>query len=385
MLILQLAIILIASKIAGDISVRLGQPSVLGKLLIGIVLGPSVLGLVTDTETLSEFSQIGVILLMFIAGLETDIDEFKRTGKASTYVGVAGIVAPLTLGYLAGMMLNLTPIQSGFLGLLLSATSVSISVQALKEMNQLKSREGATILGAAVIDDVVVIIALAFLMSMAGGDVNLGQVVLKKVLFFAGAIFVAWKIVPWFLEKFAPLKVTEAVISSALIICFVYAYLAEYAGVAAIIGAYIAGVAISLTNYKHEVFEKVETISYSIFVPVFFTSIGVSAEFSGMTENLGLIVLLSILAILTKLIGASIGAKVAGFSWNSSLGIGSAMVSRGEVALIIAAIGLESKLLSQDMFAVIVVVILVTTIVTPPMMKWFFKSEPKIENVKSAG
>ncbi|MDQ0247786.1 monovalent cation:proton antiporter-2 (CPA2) family protein [Bacillus fengqiuensis] len=385
MLILQLAIILIASKIAGDISVRLGQPSVLGKLLIGIVLGPSVLGLVTDTETLSEFSQIGVILLMFIAGLETDIDEFKRTGKASTYVGVAGIVAPLTLGYLAGMMLNLTPIQSGFLGLLLSATSVSISVQALKEMNQLKSREGATILGAAVIDDVVVIIALAFLMSMAGGDVNLGQVVLKKVLFFAGAIFVAWKIVPWFLEKFSPLKVTEAVISSALIICFVYAYLAEYAGVAAIIGAYIAGVAISLTNYKHEVFEKVETISYSIFVPVFFTSIGVSAEFSGMTENLGLIVLLSILAILTKLIGASIGAKVAGFSWNSSLGIGSAMVSRGEVALIIAAIGLESKLLSQDMFAVIVVVILVTTIVTPPMMKWFFKSEPKIENVKSAG
>ncbi|HWO98104.1 MAG TPA: cation:proton antiporter [Bacillus sp. (in: firmicutes)] len=385
MLILQLAIILITSKIAGDISVRLGQPSVLGKLLIGIVLGPSVLGLVTNTETLSEFSQIGVILLMFIAGLETDIDEFKRTGKASTYVGVAGIIAPLTLGYLAGMMLNLTPTQSWFLGLLLSATSVSISVQALKEMNQLKSREGTTILGAAVIDDVVVIIALAFLMSMAGGDVNLGQVVLKKVLFFAGAIFVAWKLVPWFLEKFAPLKVTEAVISSALIICFVYAYLAEYAGVAAIIGAYIAGVAISLTNYKHEVFEKIETISYSIFVPVFFTSIGVSAEFSGITENLGLIILLSILAILTKLLGASIGAKAAGFSWNSSLGIGSAMVSRGEVALIIAAIGLESKLLSQDMFAVIVVVILVTTIVTPPMMKWFFKPKLKIENVKSAG
>ncbi|MGF6950376.1 Kef-type K+ transport system membrane component KefB [Neobacillus sp. B4I6] len=240
MLILQLAIILIASKIAGSLSVRLGQPSVLGKLLIGIVLGPSVLGLVNETETLAEFSQIGVILLMFIAGLETDIDEFKRTGKASTLVGFGGIIVPLVLGYFTGIVLNLPTMESWFLGLLLSATSVSISVQALKEMNRLKTPEGATILGAAVIDDVVVIIALAFLMSFAGGDVNLTTVILKKVIFFAGAILVGWKVIPWFLKKFSSLRVTETVISSALIICFVYAYLAEYTGVAAIIGAYIA-------------------------------------------------------------------------------------------------------------------------------------------------
>ncbi|WP_182007430.1 cation:proton antiporter [Priestia aryabhattai] len=385
MLILQLAIILVFSKIAGDISVKLGQPSVLGKLLVGILIGPSVLGLVTETETLKEFSQLGVILLMFIAGLETDVDEFKRTGKASTFVGVGGIVFPLLVGYLAGILLELSTMQSWFLGLLLSATSVSISVQALKEMNQLKSLEGTTILGAAVIDDVVVIIALAFLMSFAGGDINLSVVILKKVFFFAGAIFVGWKVVPWFLNRFSSLKVTEAVTSSALIICFVYAYLAEYTGVAAIIGAYIAGVSISVTKFKHEVFEKVETISYSIFVPVFFTSIGVTAQFSGIMDNIGLIVLLSIVAILTKLIGASIGAKLAGFNWNSSLGIGSAMISRGEVALIIAAIGLESKLLTQDMFAIIVVVVLVTTIVTPPMMKWFFKSDSEVKNMTYTG
>jgi Kef-type K+ transport system membrane component KefB len=278
------------------------------------------------------------------------------------------------------MILNLTTMEAWFLGLLLSATSVSISVQALKEMNYLKSPEGTTILGAAVLDDVVVIIALAFLMSFTGGDVNLTTVVLKKVVFFAGAILVGWKIVPWFLKKFASFKVTETVISSALIICFVYAYLAEYTGVAAIIGAYIAGVAISVTGYKHEVFEKVETIGYSIFVPVFFTSIGITAEFGGITTNLGLIVILSILAILTKLIGAAIGAKAAGFGWNSSLGIGSAMVSRGEVALILGTIGLEANLLSQDLFAVAVVVVLVTTIVTPPMMKLFFKSNPQKES-----
>ncbi|MDR6123340.1 monovalent cation:proton antiporter-2 (CPA2) family protein [Bacillus sp. SLBN-46] len=373
MLILHLAIILIASKIAGSLSVRLGQPSVLGKLLIGIVLGPSVLGLINETHTLKEFSEIGVILLMFIAGLETDLDEFKRTGKASTLVGVGGILVPLVLGYFTGMALELSSLQSWFLGLLLSATSVSISVQALKEMDQLKTREGTTILGAAVIDDVLVIIALAFLMSLAGGDVNLGLVIVKKVVFFAGAILIGWKVVPLFLKRFAKLFVTETVISSALIICFVYAYLAEYTGVAAIIGSYIAGVAISLTNFKHEVFEKVETIGYSIFVPVFFTSIGVSAQFAGISKHIGLIVLLSILAILTKLFGASLAAKLAGFSWNSSFGIGSAMVSRGEVALIIAAIGLEANLLNQELFAILVVVILVTTIVTPPMMKWFFK------------
>nr|WP_170295440.1 cation:proton antiporter [Chengkuizengella sediminis] len=363
------------SKIAGDISVRLGQPAVLGKLLIGIVLGPTVLGIVTNTDVLEEISQIGVILLMFIAGLETDVQEFKRTGKASTYVGVLGIVVPLTAGYLAGIYMELPTLEAVFLGLLLSATSVSISVQALKEMGKLKSKEGTTILGAAVIDDILVIISLAFLMSLAGGDVQLGEVILKKVLFFVVAIGLAWKVVPWVLKKFAPLKVSEAVISAGLIICFSYAFLAEYAGVAGIIGAYIAGVAISLTNYKHEVFEKVETISYSIFVPVFFTSIGVTIEFIGIGDQIWLIVFLSIIAILTKLLGSAVGAKLAGFNWRSSFGIGSGMVSRGEVALIIAAIGLEAALLTEKLFAVIVVVVLITTILTPPMMKLFFQKK----------
>ncbi|ETI66467.1 cation:proton antiporter [Neobacillus vireti] len=376
-LIFELAIILFASKIAGDISVKFGQPSVLGKLLVGILLGPAVLGLISETKTLEELSQIGVILLMFIAGMETDLDEFKRSGKASTLVGVSGIVVPLFVGYLAGIMLKMTTIEAVFLGLLLSATSVSISVQALKELNKMQSKEGTTILGAAVIDDVLVIIALAFLMSMAGGDVNLSVVIISKVLFFGGAILVAWKVVPWVLRKFAPLKVTESLLSSALIICFLFAYVAELAGVAAIIGGYIAGVAISVTNFKHEIFEKVETISYSIFVPVFFTSIGLKASFAGLSQHLGLIIGLSILAILTKLIGAATGAKMARFSWRNSLGIGAAMVSRGEVALIIATIGLETKLISPELFSILVIVVLVTTLVTPPMMKYFFK-QPKV-------
>ncbi|MFX3624005.1 MAG: cation:proton antiporter [Ectobacillus sp.] len=384
MLIMELAIILLASKVAGEISAKLGQPSVLGKLLIGIVLGPTVLGLVNDTEILHEISQIGVILLMFIAGLETDVDEFKRTGKASSIVGAAGVAVPLALGYGAGIVMGMSQTEAIFLGLLLSATSVSISVQALKELGHLKSREGATILGAAVIDDVLVIVALAFVMSFAGGDINLSLVILKKVAFFAIAILLSWKLVPWLLQRFAKLSVSESVISAALILCFGFAYFAEYTGVAAIIGSYIAGVAISLTNYKHEVFEKVETIGYSIFVPVFFTSIGVTAQFNGISENWLFMILLSLLAVVTKLIGCGLGAKLAGFNWNSSMGIGAAMVSRGEVALIIAAIGMEAKLLQQDMFAVIVAVVLITTIATPPMMKIFFKEEKRNVQEESA-
>ncbi|MGG6310736.1 cation:proton antiporter [Paenibacillus macerans] len=377
MLIFELAIILIASKLAGDLSVRLRQPAVLGKLLIGIVLGPAILGWINETDILEEISQIGVILLMFIAGLETDVDEFKRTGKASAFVGLAGIALPFGLGYLTAILLGMPLFEAIFLGLLLSATSVSISVQALKEMGRLKSREGTTILGAAVIDDVLVIILLAFVMSFAGGDVNLGMVILKKFAFFAVAIVLSWKVVPWVMRKFSPLRVSESVISAGLIICFLFAYMAEFAGVAAIIGAYIAGVALSLTDYKHEITEKIETIGYAVFVPVFFTTIGVKVDFTGVASQIPLIAGLSAVAIASKLLGSAYGAKLAGFGWRSALGIGSAMVSRGEVALIIAAIGQEAGLLNPDMFAVIVLVVLITTIVTPPMMKYFFAQPEK--------
>lgn len=375
MLVFEIAIILLASKIFGDLSVRLGQPAVLGKLLIGIVLGPSVLGIIANTEILKEISDIGVILLMFIAGLETDLDEFKRSGKSSLFVGIGGIVFPFSFGYLAGAYMGLDTLQSVFIGLLLSATSVSISVQTLKELGRLKTREGATILGAAVIDDVIVIVLLAFVMSFAGGDVALGAVIFKKIAFFIVILLVSWKVVPWVMNRIAPLKVTETVISAGLIVCFLFAFVAEEAGVASIIGAYIAGVAISLTHYKHEVFEKVETVGYSIFVPVFFTSIGVTAELSGIGDQLGLAAVLSAFAILTKLVGSAIGARFSGFAWRPSYGIGAAMVSRGEVALILAAIGLNANLIGQQMFGVMVIVVLATTVVTPPMMKLIFKKE----------
>lgn len=372
MLLIQLAIILLFSKIAGHLSVRLGQPSVLGKLLVGILIGPSVLGIISNSDILQQLSQIGVILLMFIAGIETDLNEFKKTAKASTFVGVFGVIAPMILGYVVGIPFGMTILQSLFLGLLLAATSVSISVQSLKELGKLQTKAGNTILGAAVIDDVLVIVALAFLMSLTGGDVQIGTILWKKAVFFLVIFVAAWKLVPMFLKYFSYLKVSETIVTAGLIICFSFAYFADYMGIAAIIGSYIAGVAISMTNYRKVIFEKTEALSYSLFVPIFFTSIGLSAQFSGIFENWVLILVISIVAIVSKLIGCAIGARVSHFTWRNSFGIGAAMVSRGEVALIIAAIGLEKGLIEQSMFSIIVIVVLITTILTPPLMKIFF-------------
>ncbi|WP_438431284.1 cation:proton antiporter [Gorillibacterium sp. sgz500922] len=385
MLIFDLALILAASKLAGDLSVKLRQPAVLGKLLVGIVLGPAVFGWIQETEILEEISQIGVILLMFLAGLETDADEFKRSAKSSAFVGTAGILLPFLTGWGAGLWLNLPTLQAVFLGLLLSATSVSIPVQSLKELGRLKSKEGATILGAAVIDDVAVIVALAFVMSLSGGDVQIGAVLVKKVAFFAVAIAAGLKLVPWLMKRFAALRVSETVISAALILCFGFAYAAESAGVAAIIGAYLAGLFISLTPFRHEAAEKTETIGYSIFVPVFFTMIGVKVSFAGLSAQLGLIAGLTLLAVAGKLAGAALGARLAGFGWQSSLGIGSAMVSRGEVALILAAIGEEAGLLGGEWMTVLVVVVLATTLISPLLLKVFFGRQGEGVSLRKRG
>lgn len=322
---------------------------------------------------------------MFIAGLETSIDEFEKNGKASTAVGVLGIIVPFAIGYAVGWLMKMSEIESMFIGLILSATSVSISVQALKELGKLRSREGAVILGAAIIDDILVMIGLAIMSGLIGEQVSIGFVIVKMLAFFLLSVLVGWILVPWVLKRFALLKVTETVISAGLIILFVFAILADMTGIAAIIGAYIAGIFISLTSYKKEVAVKVETIGYSIFIPVFFTSIGIKADFSGLSDYLWPILLISLVAIFSKLAGAFIGAKINSFSSKSSFAIGTAMVSRGEVALIISAIGLNSGIINEAIFTLMVAVIMVTTLISPPLMKIAFTNEryDKERNLKS--
>lgn len=373
LLVVQILIILITTKIGGALSVKLGQPAVLGKLISGIVIGPAVLGWIAPSEMITQLSEIGVLLLMFIAGLETDIKSLKQNRNSSIAVAVGGIIAPLFCFYLAGLVIGMEQRHALFLGLLFSATSVSISAQTLKELGQLQSRESATILGAAVLDDILVVIVLAVMMSsLTVAQVSLSVVIGKKLLFFAAIAVLGWKVVPWMLRILAPLPVSEAVISAALIICFSFAYLAEFLGVAGIIGSFAAGLAISQTQFKQQVEHKIEPIAYAFFVPVFFVSIGLSVSFAGVNNQIGIIAGLTIIAILTKLIGSGVGARITGFDNRSSLGIGAGMISRGEVALIIAAIGLEANLLEETFFTASVLVVILTTLVTPPLLKGLF-------------
>ncbi|EJS65523.1 MULTISPECIES: cation:proton antiporter [Bacillus] len=374
----QIALILLSTKLAGDLSVRLGQPSVLGKLIVGIVIGPAILGWIENSELLTQLSNVGVILLMFMAGLETDLEELNANRNSSLAVALGGIILPFVGGYISGLVMGMEQGNAVFLGLLLCATSVSISVQTLRDLGKMKTRESTTMLGAAVFDDILVVILLAFAMSFLGtDDVNLTMVILKKVVFFASIILIGWKGVPAIMRWLSPLRVSESIVSAALIICFSFAYFGELLGIAGIIGAFAAGIAISQTNYKHEVEKKVEPIAYAMFVPVFFVSIGMNITFDGIGNQIWFILALTVIAVLTKLIGCGFGARMTGFDAKSSAIIGAGMVSRGEVALIIAGTGLSSGLLAQDYFTAIVIVVILTTMITPPMLKYTFGAKDK--------
>ncbi|AKR08751.1 monovalent cation:proton antiporter-2 (CPA2) family transporter [Bacillus cereus BAG1X2-3] len=374
----QIALILLSTKLAGDLSVRLGQPSVLGKLIVGIVIGPAVLGWIENSELLTQLSNVGVILLMFMAGLETDLEELNANRNSSLAVALGGIILPFVGGYVSGLVMGMEQGNAVFLGLLLCATSVSISVQTLRDLGKMKTRESTTMLGAAVFDDILVVILLAFAMSFLGtDDVNLTMVILKKVVFFASIILIGWKGVPAIMRWLSPLRVSESIVSAALIICFSFAYFGELLGIAGIIGAFAAGIAISQTNYKHEVEKKVEPIAYAMFVPVFFVSIGMNITFDGIGNQIWFILALTVIAVLTKLIGCGFGARMTGFDAKSSAIIGAGMVSRGEVALIIAGTGLSSGLLAKDYFTAIVIVVILTTMITPPMLKYTFGAKDK--------
>lgn len=383
--IFYLIVILLFTKLAGDLSVRIGQPAVLGKLIVGIILGPAVLGWVENGEFISEISEIGVLLLMFIAGLETDLEQLKKNWKAAFAVAVGGIILPFIGGYGAAVAFGLSNNLALFFGTLFCATSVSISVQVLKEMNKLNSPEGTTILGAAVIDDVLVVILLAVMMSVlgTGSDISIGMLIGKKVIFFVVILLASWFVVPRVMKWLAPLRVTEAVVTAALVVCFGFAYFAEWVQMAGIIGAFAAGIAISQTSYRHAVEEKIQPIAYSIFVPVFFVSIGLNVTFDGIGDHMWLLITITIIACVTKLLGGWLGARLTGFNGRSSLVIGSGMVSRGEVALIIAATGLHAGLLLRDYFTPVVIMVIATTLITPPLLKLTFREKRKLPSPAS--
>ena len=342
---LYLAIILLSTKLLGLATSKAHVPQVVGALLAGLILGPACLNLIQGTKFLSQVSEIGVIVLMFMAGLETDTEELKKSGLASFIIALIGVIVPLLGGLGIAYVCNVADanlptsklLQYIFIGIILTATSVSITVETLKELGKVSTKAGTAILGAALIDDILGIIALTLVTSLADPSTNIGLVLLKILGFFVFAIVF---------------------------------------GVADITGAYVAGLVISYSSKREFIYREFDTVSYMLVAPVFFASIGLKVKLSSMTNNIIIFtVLLVIIAILTKIIGCGLGAKIMGYTNRQALQIGVGMISRVEVAFIVANKGESLGLIGDDLYAPVVVTVVITTIITPILLKIVFKEK----------
>lgn len=381
-----LAILLLSAKAFGYLSTKLNQPSVLGELIIGIILGPSLLNIFNisflNYEELpmfiNEFAEIGVLLLMFIAGLELHLSDLAKNKAASAYAGIFGVVVPVLLGFLVGEMFSMDREQSLFLGLTLGATSVSISAQTLIELRMLRSRVGFGLLGAAVFDDMLVILLLSgFIALHLGGSINeILMVVGKMIVFLSASLAFGYWILPKITKKIQKLPITQGSITLALVIIFVYGVSAEIlGGMAAITGSFIAGLMYARTTEKNEIERGLRSLAYGLFVPIFFINIGLHIDIHDMgISSLWTLLAVSVVAILGKIIGSGLGARLGKFEWKESLQLGVGMVSRGEVGLIVATVGLQENLLNPDLYSAIVGMVLITTLITPPLLRASFSN-----------
>lgn len=378
----ELFVILLLTKIAAHYSVKLKMPSVIGELLVGIVIGPAMLNWIRPTTFINYFSELGVIVLMFIAGLEGDLKLLIKYWAPALTVATLGVIVPTGTAFLlCHNLFNFSVKASVFMGLVLSATSVSITIQVLKEMHRLNTRAGAIICGAAVADDIICVILLGIASSIYGTSQHesIWLMVLKMFLFFVIVLLIGKFIVPKFLSIFQDLNATESDTAGAMILCFGTAALAVMMGMSDVLGAYFAGLAISETDFEDHLEDKIEPIGYAVFIPVFFVSIGLQISFKGMQNDIIFIILLIITAILGKQIGCGLAAKMFHLSWTESNVVGAGMVSRGEMALVVANVALSSHLIDQNHYTAMILVTVITTLVAPLILKLFIlKSNKKV-------
>lgn len=376
---LFVAIILLSTKIFSLLSQKVNMPQVVGALLVGVLLGPSCLNILHETDFLTKSAEIGVIFLMFLAGLDTDFDDLKATGKSAVIIAFVGVLIPLGSGFLTYFLFfhgerpdTMIFLESAFVGIVLTATSVSITVETLREMGKLKGKMGTSILGAAIIDDILGIIALTVITSFTVPGVEIMVVLLKIFLFFVFIAVCGFFVFRLFRKLEIVYGTKRRVAIYAVVFCLLLSYISEvYFGVADITGAYFAGLILcNVTETKSYIASKINITSYMFFTPIFFASIGIKTVITGMSQELILFTLaLLIVAILSKIVGCGLGAKICGFSNMDSLAIGVGMISRGEVALIVAQKGEQAGLISSILFPAIVLVVIVTTLITPILLK----------------
>ncbi|MGE0059967.1 MAG: cation:proton antiporter, partial [Dehalococcoidia bacterium] len=324
---------------------------------------------VHDSETLELLAQMGVILLMFVAGLETDMEMMRKVSMPAFLVATGGVLLPFLGGLGIGEVFGLEFKEALFLAAILTATSVSISAQTLRELNLLRSREGTTILAAAVIDDIMGVVVLAFVFASTG-DGNAVVSIGKMAAFLPVSFILGFLLTPPIARQIEERLPTEAQLSIVIAAALAYGWAAEeLGGVAAVTGAYMAGILITRTGLAHSVSDGLSWIAYGFFVPLFFVGIGFKADFNSIADAPDLVAALIVVSILGKIVGCYVPARLTGFDHHQSLIIGVGMMSRGEVALVIAAAGLAAGAVGASIFSAAILMTLVTTIATPLAFK----------------
>ncbi|MCH8094280.1 MAG: cation:proton antiporter [Chloroflexi bacterium] len=386
---LAVALIVAAAKTAGYLSTRLGQPAVLGEILAGLALGPTVLDMLqwplfSDPqlgETLSHLAHLGVLLLMFIAGLDVDLRSMTKAGRPVMLAGVLGVLAPVGLGYAAALSFGFDQQQSLAIGLVLAATSVSISAQTMMELGVLRTRVGVALLGAAVVDDVLVILFLSLFIALIGGGGGgvsaLLWVTVKMVGFLGLAAWLGARLIPRLGSWVEQLPISEGVLALAMVVTLLYAWASEaIGGMAAITGAFLAGLLFARTSLRQHLEGGMHSLAFSWLVPIFFVSIGlqVNARALGL-GGLPFALVIVLVAVVSKVIGSGIGARLGGFPKGEALRLGVGMVSRGEVGLIVASVALDAGLIGDGIFASVVLMVVATTLLTPIMLRALYPKD----------
>ncbi len=390
----DLAIIIIFAKIFGLIAKKLKAPQVVGQIAAGLIIGPSMLGLVQQSDFLSMMAEIGVVLLMFSAGLETNLKELVKTGPVALTIACAGVFVPLVMGWaLYGVFFGFAPFGSDeffrgvFIGTIMTATSVSITVQTLRELGHLKGRVGTIIMSAAIIDDVIGIIVLTFVIGFRSADAKPAVVAIKTLLFILFSVVVGFLIYMLFkaLDKHSLHHRRIPIFGLAL--CFIMAFCAEkFFGIADITGAYVAGIILCNLRDAEYIAGKMDISSYMLFGPVFFASIGLKTSFDGFTLNLLWFSLAFVaVALIAKVIGCGLMAKVWKFNNKESLKIGVGMMTRGEVALIVAQKGLAVNMVEPAYFTSVILLILCSSVVSPILLKLLYRGEDKPDHITPSG
>ena len=382
-----LSIILLSAKMAGYLSIRFGQPSVLGELLVGILLGPSIINLLNLsfiehelTETVAKLGELGVLLLMFLAGLELQFDEMKQNIRVSVLAGLMGVFWPIVLGWGVGLLFGLDQSAAIFLGLTLGATSVSISAQTLIELKALRTRVGLSLLGAAVFDDILIILFLSVFVALQGGGGSTYDVLIilvRMILFLILSVMFGLWALPWIIRHISKLSISQGLLTISLVIMLAYGIAAEYfGGMAAITGAFLAGLMLARTHEKDRIETGMHALAYGLFVPIFFVNIGLSIDLREFQlQALFFTVVIILVAIGGKWLGSGWGAWLGGLSKQESIQLGAGMISRGEVGLIVASVGMRDGLVSAEEFSAIIVMVLITTLVTPPILRALFSQK----------